>query len=59
MTAGPLATSVAPLNRREPRLPGDSGVWVFILFDLGFFALLFLSFGLARGDQLATFAASQ
>lgn len=41
------------------RLPGNTGIWVFILVDLIFFALLFLSFVIERSGKAALFAASQ
>lgn len=44
---------------RHTRLPGNTGIWVFILVDLIFFAMLFLSFVMERSGKAALFAASQ
>jgi nitric oxide reductase NorE protein len=40
-------------------LPGVPGIWIFVLMDMGFFAMLFLSFVLERAKQPVLFAASQ
>lgn len=40
-------------------LPGVPGIWIFVLMDMGFFAMLFLAFVLERAKQPALFAASQ
>lgn len=40
-------------------LPGVPGIWIFILLDMGFFAVLFLAYVLERAKQPALFATSQ
>lgn len=40
-------------------LPGDSGLWVFILADMAMFALFFLVFSWARIGNVALFEASR
>lgn len=46
--------------RLKPRrLPGDPGVWVFVLVDLVLFGLLFLSYVLERSNKVELFAQSQ
>ncbi len=44
---------------RPARLPGDSGVWIFIIADMGAFALFFLIFTLGRVSSPAIFEASR
>jgi len=45
--------------RRTPHVPGEAGVWVFILGDLAAFALLFGVWMYYRGKEPALFADSQ
>ncbi|MFM2098707.1 MAG: hypothetical protein RLZZ366_246 [Pseudomonadota bacterium] len=44
---------------RPKRLPGDSGVWIFIIADMGAFALFFLIFTVGRIGSPAIFEASR
>jgi nitric oxide reductase NorE protein len=44
---------------RPARLPGDSGVWVFIIADMGAFALFFLIFTIGRVSAPALFEQSR
>jgi nitric oxide reductase NorE protein len=44
---------------RPSRLPGDSGVWIFITADMGAFALFFLIFTVGRVAEPALFEASR
>jgi nitric oxide reductase NorE protein len=53
MTAG------AVHGAKERVLPGVPGIWIFVLMDMGFFAMLFLAYVLERAKQPALFAASQ
>ena len=46
-------------TRAAPHLPGETGVWVFILGDMLVFAALFITFLYYRGEQVALFAGSQ
>lgn len=41
------------------RLPGLPGIWVFVLADMGFFALLFLSYVLEQSSHAEIFTQSQ
>ena len=41
------------------RLPGEPGVWVFVLIDMSFFCLLFASFVYERAGQAEIFSSSQ
>lgn len=45
--------------RAPARLPGNTGIWVFVTVDLVFFALLFLSFVIERAKKPELFAAAQ
>jgi len=47
------------LSNTAHRLPGEVGIWVFVLFDLVFFALLFLSYVIERAGNPVLFAESQ
>ena len=56
MTAGPAADAPA---RRAPSLPGDAGIWVFVLGDMVIFAAYFIIFMVYRGHQQAAFLAGE
>jgi nitric oxide reductase NorE protein len=43
----------------DRRIPGEEGLWVFILGDMTIFALFFGTILVTRGDDPATFAAAQ
>jgi len=47
------------LNERARHLPGEAGVWVFILGDLLIFAALFITFAYYRSNDVASFIESQ
>jgi len=53
-----VATASASLDAPR-RLPGEQGVWVFIAADMAMFGLLFTSFMLERGKNLALFEQSR
>jgi nitric oxide reductase NorE protein len=42
-----------------PHLPGEAGIWIFIMGDMVIFALFFSVFAFYRGEQPALFSASQ
>jgi nitric oxide reductase NorE protein len=44
---------------RSPHLPGDIGIWVFVLGDLVFFGAYFVIFMIYRGQEHHLFIASQ
>lgn len=52
------ATTASPA-RAAPHIPGEAGIWVFIMGDMVVFALFFLVFAFYRGEQPALFSASQ
>jgi nitric oxide reductase NorE protein len=49
----------APPSRPRRRIPGEVGIWVFILGDLAIFALFFVTFVVDRSADPATFEASR
>lgn len=52
-------SSVAPRRTKETHIPGEAGVWVFIIGDMLVFAAFFVSYLLERADDAAVFASSQ
>lgn len=44
---------------RRPHLPGETGVWVFILGDMLMFAAFFIVFMFYRGEDVALYVKSQ
>lgn len=46
-------------TRRSPHLPGETGVWVFILGDMLMFAAFFIVFMYYRGEDVALYVKSQ
>jgi len=48
-----------PLHQPKPHLPGELGVWVFILGDMVIFGLLFGTFLFYRADDPALYQRSQ
>jgi len=44
---------------RSPALPGDAGMWVFVLGDMVIFGVYFIVFMVYRGHEQAVFLASQ
>lgn len=56
----PIDMDVATCSAdRRTELPGNTGIWVFVLVDLIYFALLFLSFVIERSGQAELFATSR
>ena len=49
----------ATMARCEPHMPGEPGIWIFIMGDMLVFALFFSVFAFYRGEQPALFSASQ
>ena len=50
----PAAPLAGPAARR--RIPGEEGIWVFVLGDMTVFALFFATFMYSRGRNPQTFA---
>lgn len=46
-------------RKAEPHVPGEAGVWVFILGDMVIFGILFATFLYYRADRPGVFAESQ
>ncbi|KJS08955.1 MAG: hypothetical protein VR73_03685 [Gammaproteobacteria bacterium BRH_c0] len=59
--SGAEITADAPMSRTraERHMPGEEGVWVFIMGDMTVFALFFLVFAWYSGQAPELFAASQ
>lgn len=49
----------AAQRKAPPRLPGHSGVWVFVCADTALFSLLFVVFSLGRGEASEVYRSSQ
>jgi nitric oxide reductase NorE protein len=58
VTRGPTTQAAAP-STAGPHVPGEIGIWVFILGDMGVFALFFGIFTWERARQLAVFEQSR
>jgi nitric oxide reductase NorE protein len=54
-----MSVSIETAQLREPHLPGEAGVWVFILGDMLIFALLFSVFVYYRSENVQLFSHSQ
>jgi nitric oxide reductase NorE protein len=56
-----MTATVAPVTaaRRETHLPGDQGMWVFVLGDLVFFGVYFIIFMVYRHTEPKLFLSSQ
>ncbi|MBB3606108.1 nitric oxide reductase NorE protein [Mycolicibacterium sp. BK556] len=52
-----LDDDVKPTNATERRIPGEEGIWVFVLGDMTVFALFFATFMYSRGKNPQSFAA--
>ena len=53
----PRVQETAPNSPRPPRkIPGEEGIWVFVLGDMTVFALFFATFMYSRGKNRAVFA---
>lgn len=59
LKAGPTAVGGGFHRRRARRMPGEEGVWVFILGDMMVFGLFFLTFVTYRDGNVALYAESQ
>lgn len=51
-----LAEDVESDRTSEPRIPGEEGIWVFVLGDMTVFALFFATFMYSRGKNPESFA---
>ena len=51
------ALDVEPTRTTERRIPGEEGIWVFVLGDMTVFALFFATFMYSRGKNPQSFAA--
>jgi nitric oxide reductase NorE protein len=51
------ALDVEPAKAAERRIPGEEGIWVFVLGDMTVFALFFATFMYSRGKNPQSFAA--
>lgn len=49
----------ASANHRKEHLPGEAGIWIFILGDMTVFALFFVTFMFYRGQDPQLFAEAQ
>ena len=47
------------MNHREPSLPGDFAIWIFIFAELTTFGLLFLTYAFARAYHVEMFNTGQ
>lgn len=54
-----MSFSVDPRSSAEPHLPGEAGIWVFIVGDLVIFSLLFSVFVYYRAADVALYAEAQ
>jgi len=52
-------STVMGVGKRERLLPGFNGIWVFVILDLIFFAVFFLSYLQERASRVAAFNAAQ
>ncbi|MBO2447677.1 cytochrome c oxidase subunit 3 family protein [Actinomadura barringtoniae] len=52
-------SSAQPAQREGPHLPGDSGMWVFVLGDLVIFSVYFVIFMIHRNREADLFLVSQ
>ena len=59
MTAPAAATPGATRNAGPGHVPGEVGIWVFVLGDMTVFAMLFAGFVWYRSEQLALYLQSQ
>ena len=59
MTAEARSRPADAPAQRTPALPGDAGMWVFVLGDMVIFGVYFIVFMVYRGHEQAVFLASQ
>jgi nitric oxide reductase NorE protein len=52
------ASANAPLKKAERHVPGEAGIWVFIIGDMIVFALFFLTFAVYRSQNAALYGES-
>jgi nitric oxide reductase NorE protein len=57
MTAEMRSEVPTPVTASEPRIPGEQGIWVFVLGDMTMFALFFATFMYSRAKNPDRFAA--
>lgn len=55
MTAQIRSETTDPVTPTKPRIPGEEGIWVFVLGDMTIFALFFATFMYARAQNPARF----
>ena len=58
-TAVEVDRSVEDPRSISPRMPGMEGFWVLVVGDLAMFTLMFVTFALARADDVAGFEAAR
>jgi nitric oxide reductase NorE protein len=56
MTAEMRSEVPTPVSSPKPRIPGEEGIWVFVLGDMTVFALFFATFMYSRGKNHDRFA---
>jgi nitric oxide reductase NorE protein len=56
MTAEMRAEVATPVSSQKPRIPGEEGIWVFVLGDMTIFALFFATFMYSRAKNPGRFA---
>src|SRR5713101_5355702 len=57
--SGRRSVIVGPIHRRAAHIPGELGVWVFIIGDMVIFGLFFITFAVYRTSGLQLYAQSQ
>jgi nitric oxide reductase NorE protein len=56
MTATTRGEAPSSVERPASRIPGEEGIWVFVLGDMTVFAMFFATFMYSRGKNLDTFS---
>lgn len=59
MSAPELIATAPPASAKARHLPGEAGIWVFVLGDMVIFALFFAVFTFYRGENVQMFLDSQ
>ena len=54
-----MPADTAPAKTRQGHIPGEEGIWVFIGGDLVVFAVFFITYAVARGQEPALFDSAQ
>jgi nitric oxide reductase NorE protein len=57
--SGPRPVADKPARKTPRRIPGEAGLWAFVLGDMALFSFFFGQFVFARGSQPAMFNASR